>query len=107
MIMSTSIASAELKAKLSKDKVCLLDVRRKADYEKSPAMIESAVWRDPEQVEEWGKLLPRDRDLVVYCVKGGSVSQSVAAALQESHPGVRFLEGGILGWPGGLCPNAA
>lgn len=99
--MSMSIASAELKAKLSKDKVCLLDVRRKADYEKSPAMIEGAVWRDPEKVEEWSKVLPKDQELVVYCVKGGSVSQSVAAALQESHPGVKFLEGGILGWPDG------
>jgi rhodanese-related sulfurtransferase len=99
MIMSTSIGSAELKAKLFKDKVCLLDVRRKADYEKSPAMIEGAVWRDPEKVEEWSKVLPKDQDVVIYCVKGGSVSQSVVAALQKSHPEVKFLEGGILGWP--------
>ena len=44
---------------------------------------------------------PKDQELVVYCVKGGSVSQSVADALQESHPGAKFLEGGILGWPDG------
>lgn len=99
--MSTSIAAAELKNKLSQKTVCLLDVRRKADFEKSPETIEGAVWHDPENVVEWGKTLPKDQELVVYCVKGGSVSQSVADALQESHPDVKFLEGGILGWPDG------
>ncbi len=99
--MSTSIAAAELKNKLSQKKVCLLDVRRKADFEKSPETIEGAVWHDPENVVEWGKTLPKDQELVVYCVKGGSVSQLVADALQESHPDVKFLEGGILGWPDG------
>ena len=100
--MSTSIAASELKDKLSqKKKVCLLDVRRKVDFEKSPETIGGALWHDPEKVEEWSKTLPEDQELVVYCVKGGSVSQSVADALQESHPGVKFLAGGILGWPDG------
>lgn len=100
--MSTSITSAELKDTLSaKKQVCLLDVRRKADFEKSPETIEGATWHDPENVGEWAKTLPKDQEVVVYCVKGGSVSQSVADFLQESHPSVRFLEGGILGWPDG------
>jgi rhodanese-related sulfurtransferase len=97
--MIASITSAELKNKLSeRKKVCVLDVRRKVDYEKMPATIAGAVWYDPEKIEEWGKALPKNQELVVYCVRGGSVSQSVATTLQECHPGVRFLEGGILGW---------
>ena len=97
--MTASITSAELKNKLSeRKKLCVLDVRRKDDYEKMPVTIEGAVWHDPEKVEEWSKALPKDQELVVYCVRGGSVSQSVATSLQEYHPGVRFLEGGILGW---------
>jgi len=96
--MSTSIAAAELKDKLSQNKVCLIDVRRKSDYEKSPEMIEGATWYDLENVEEWGRTLPKNQELVVYCVKGGSVSQSVAASLKASRPDVRFLAGGILGW---------
>jgi rhodanese-related sulfurtransferase len=98
MIMSTSITPTELKDRLSQKKVCLLDVRRKADFEKSPYTLEGAVWQDPENVQEWSKTLPRDQELIVYCVRGGSVSQSVADALQETHHDVRFLEGGILGW---------
>ncbi|MBU1565956.1 MAG: sulfurtransferase [Proteobacteria bacterium] len=76
----------------------IIDVRRKADFEQSPKTIAGAVWQDPENVATWSKTLPKDEDLVVYCVKGGSVSQSVALALKESNPKVRFLEGGILGW---------
>jgi rhodanese-related sulfurtransferase len=97
--MTTSITSTELKDTLIKKKnVCVIDVRRKADYEKSPEMIAGATWHDPEKVTEWSKTLPKDQELVVYCVRGGSVSQGVATALQESHPAARFLEGGILGW---------
>ncbi len=96
--MSTSITPTELKDKLSQKKVCLLDVRRKADFEKSPDTIEGAVWQDPENVQEWSKTLPKDHEVVVYCVKGGSVSQSVAEALQKTDHDVHFLEGGILGW---------
>ncbi|MCP4338230.1 MAG: hypothetical protein GY799_04935 [Desulfobulbaceae bacterium] len=45
-------------------------------------------------------MLP-DQEVIVYCVKGGSVSQSVADALGKNHPGVHFLEGGILKWQDG------
>lgn len=97
--MTAAITSMELKDTLEKNiKVRVIDVRRKADFEKSPKTIAGAVWQDPENVAEWSKTLPKDQDLVVYCVRGGSVSQGVATTLKESHPMVRFLEGGILGW---------
>ncbi len=99
--MTTAITSTELKDSLAKNtNIRIIDVRRKADFDSSPATIAGAVWQDPENVAEWSKSLPKDHDLVVYCVKGGSVSQSVATALKESHPTVRYLEGGILGWVG-------
>ena len=97
--MTTPITSKELKDTLAqKNDIRVIDVRRTADFERSPATIAGAVWQDPEKIAEWSKTLPKDQELVVYCVKGGSVSQGVATALQKSHPTVRFLEGGILGW---------
>lgn len=97
--MTTSINAAELKEELkSNQNIRLLDVRRKADYDQSSETIAGATWHDPDQVAEWARTLPADSDLIVYCVRGGSVSQSVARTLQESHPKVRFLEGGIIGW---------
>jgi len=97
--MTTSITATELQERLNSEKgICLLDVRRRADYEQSPETIAGAAWHDPEQVAEWGPSLSAGKELVVYCVRGGSVSQSVAKALQENHPNVRYLEGGIIGW---------
>ena len=97
--MATTITATELNEKLTKKgDIQIIDVRRKADYEKSPDMIPGADWQDPEKIAEWSKTLPKDKEVVVYCVKGGAVSQSVASSLQEINPNVRFLEGGILGW---------
>jgi rhodanese-related sulfurtransferase len=99
--MANSITAEELKNLLASDqKPAVFDVRRKSDYEAAPQTINSAAWLDPEKADEWKDEIPRDRPVVVYCVKGGSVSQSVADRLQQNHPGVRFLEGGIKAWAG-------
>ena len=99
--MSAAITSRELKDTLAKNSnVRVIDVRRKADFDKSPETIAGAVWQDPEKVAEWSKALAKDQGVVVYCVRGGSVSQGVATALEASHPKVQFLEGGIVGWEG-------
>ncbi len=95
--MTATITATELKTSLAqKNHIQVIDVRRKADFEKSPETIAGAVWQDPENVAEWSKTLPKGQDLVVYCVRGGSVSQGVATALKENHPTVRFLDGGIV-----------
>lgn len=100
--MATAITISELRSRIDEGtKPCVIDVRRKADYEKSPEMIAEARWKDPEKVAEWGAKLPPGQEVIVYCVKGGPVSQSVADALEENHPGARFLEGGILKWQDG------
>jgi rhodanese-related sulfurtransferase len=97
--MADSITPEELKALLGSDrKPALFDVRRKADFEAAPKKIASAARRDPEEVDEWSSEIAEDRPVIVYCVKGGSVSQSIADRLQRNHPDVRFLQGGIKAW---------
>jgi rhodanese-related sulfurtransferase len=97
--MKKAIDAATLKAQLEKeDRPALLDVRRKADYETTPQKIPGAVWLDPEQIDQWSRDLAADRKAVVYCVKGGSVSQSVAETLQEQGIEVKYLEGGLKAW---------
>lgn len=71
---------------------------RKVDFEGAPKKIGGASWVDPEKADEWSAELPQDRPVVVYCVKGGSVSQSIADRLQQSHSDVKFLQGGIKAW---------
>jgi rhodanese-related sulfurtransferase len=97
--MADSITTDELKALMSSNqKPALFDVRRKADFDAAPKKIKSAVRLDPEKVDEWIADVPQDGPVVVYCVKGGSVSQSIAARLQQGNHDVRFLQGGIKAW---------
>ena len=97
--MANSLSVTDLQAILTTDRsVCILDIRRRADFDAAPQRIPSAQWHDPEQTEDWIPTLPSDRDLVVYCVKGGGVSQSVAERLEDQKFRVKFLEGGLKAW---------
>ena len=97
--MADSVTPKELETLIGSDRQpALFDVRRKADFEAAPKKIENAVWLDPEKADDWIAEVPRDRPVVVYCVKGGSVSQSIADRLQQDHPDVKFLQGGIKAW---------
>ena len=82
----------------NKEPMTLLDVRRKADYQANPNTIKGAVWRDPEKIDDWVKDLPVGKRAVVYCVKGGSVSQSVTDRLRGEKFDAVFLEGGLKHW---------
>jgi rhodanese-related sulfurtransferase len=79
----------------TENKVTLLDVRRKEDYEKSPEGIGAAPWHDPSAVAEWVHTLPKEQEVVIYCVRGGSVSQSVQKQLAEAGVKAKYLEGGL------------
>ncbi|MCU0563570.1 MAG: thiosulfate sulfurtransferase GlpE [Desulfobacterales bacterium] len=96
--MTTTLPPDELDQLLKAGGVLLLDVRRKTDRDADPAGIPGAEWRDPEAASDWRENLPRDRPVVVYCVRGGSVSRSVTAALSEAGVRTGYLEGGIEAW---------
>ncbi len=96
--MNRTIAPNDLKSLLEKQTVTLLDVRRKADYEVSDAKLPGARWLDPEQLSEWSRSISKDRDVVLYCVRGGAVSNSVVDALRVLGVKARFIEGGIEAW---------
>lgn len=76
----------------------ILDVRRTADHAASAEQIAGANWKDPEQLADWADSLPQDRDIVLYCVRGGGVSNSVVDALQAKGLKARFIEGGFEAW---------
>jgi len=97
--MTHTIDINELKALLeSNEPITLLDVRRKADYQADPNTIKGALWRDPEKIGDWSKQLPAGQRTVVYCVKGGSVSQSVMDRLRGDGVDAVFLDGGLKNW---------
>ncbi|TSA22699.1 MAG: sulfurtransferase [Betaproteobacteria bacterium] len=76
----------------------LLDVRRADDMKASTEHLAGAHWQDPTQIAEWADTLPKDQEIVLYCVRGGAVSNSVVDTLQAKGLRARFIEGGIEGW---------
>jgi rhodanese-related sulfurtransferase len=76
----------------------LIDVRRAADRDASNEQIPGALWHDPEKIGDWSAALPGNKEIVLYCVRGGSVSNSVADTLRFQGLDAGFIEGGIEGW---------
>lgn len=83
---------------LNPDDVLVLDVRREADYAASNETIPGAFWKNPEKIDAWITALPKTKDVVIYCVRGGAVSNSVVERLQAEGVQARFVEGGIEGY---------
>jgi rhodanese-related sulfurtransferase len=78
--------------------VVLIDVRRKDDYNADPQMIPNAAWRDPNLVTQWSDELPKDKEVVVYCVRGGSVSNAVLDHLLAKSVKACYIQGGMTAW---------
>lgn len=83
-------------AELDPDATLVFDVRREADYAASGETIPGAMWKNPEKIDAWVGAIPRTLDVVVYCARGGSVSNSVVDRLHaEGVVKARFIEGGL------------
>ena len=76
----------------------VLDVRRAGMFDKAEALIPGAQWRDPAAVASWARDVPRDKEIVVYCVYGHEVGRATALRLRAQGVKARFLRGGIDGW---------
>ena len=105
--MSRTINPNDLKPLVEKKSVTVLDVRRQNDLDADPAKLPGAEWKNPEQMAEWGKALPKDKEVVIYCARGGSVSNAVLDSLLGQGVKARFIEGGIEAWKAAGGPTIA
>lgn len=97
--MNRTISPAELRQLLSiRKNVLLLDVRRRGEYDTDGQKIPGAAWLDPERLAQWSTALPLDRQIVVYCARGESMSNSIVDQLQAKGIKACFIEGGIEAW---------
>ncbi|MHB8843344.1 MAG: rhodanese-like domain-containing protein [Nitrospirota bacterium] len=92
--MKRTITPGELQERPSEFTV--IDVRRKTDFDGS--VILNAEWHDPDAIGEWVKSLPTEKEIVLYCARGGSVSNKVLDSLLSLNINARYIEGGIEGW---------
>lgn len=78
-----------------KDSATILDVRRQEDYEQSDETISGSLWKNPSLIDEWIDEVPKDKKVVIYCLRGGGVSNSVVDRLQAEGIDASYIEGGI------------
>jgi rhodanese-related sulfurtransferase len=76
----------------------LIDVRKNAAFIQASNILPGALRRDPMQVNLWAGTLPPASTVLVYCVHGHEVSQSVTQVLRERGIDAHFLHGGIESW---------
>jgi rhodanese-related sulfurtransferase len=96
--MMSKITCDELLKLQREREFTLLDVRVLDVKAAEPLSIAGAVWRDPEHIDTWINAVSKDLPVVVFCAHGRSVSQSVAARLNQDQLEVRYLEGGLAAW---------
>jgi rhodanese-related sulfurtransferase len=75
----------------------VLDVRRDNDYNTPGDIVPGAQWKDPTKIDDWITSVPKDKQVVIYCVRGGGVSNSVLDRLHADGIDARYIEGGIEG----------
>jgi len=106
--MRRTLSPTEMKAALDKHQdLLLIDVRRKNDYAADNHSIAGALWRNPDDVAHWSSDLPKNREIVVYCVRGGCVSNTIVDHLQGKQLPARYIEGGIEAWKNAGGPTVA
>ena len=94
-----SISIEELTAQLTKgEPVQVLDARPRHHISRTVDLMEGAVWRDPDRVEEWIGELSREQPVAVYCAYGFHVGCNVTRTLRERGYDARFIRGGVSAW---------
>ena len=102
-----SMSVEELAAQLAKGQpVQVLDARPRHHISRNVDLMEGAVWRDPDQVEEWIGQLSPDQPVAVYCAYGFHVGCNVAKTLRERGFDARYIRGGVSAWYAAGGPRA-
>jgi len=91
------IDSESLHGRLATDRdLLLVDIRTPAEVSQGaiPGAMELPMHLIPLRMSE----LPKDKDVVLYCRSGARSYQACAYLLQQGHPRVLNLRGGIIAW---------
>jgi len=89
----------EVKAMLdSGERVQIIDARPRHYTTRAQDIMDGAVWRDPERLDEWIGELSKTDPVVTYCVYGFHVGCETAIALRKAGFDARYMAGGHYAW---------
>jgi len=94
-----SITAEEIKAMLdSGTPVQIIDTRPKHYSTRAQDMMEGAIWRDPERVNDWIGELSKETPVVTFCVYGFHIGCETAVTLRKAGFDARYMAGGHYAW---------
>jgi Fe-Mn family superoxide dismutase len=79
-------------------RVQVIDTRPRHYATRAQDIVDGAVWRDPERLEEWIGTLSKDAPVVTFCVYGFHIGCQTAAALRAAGFDARYMAGGHYAW---------
>jgi superoxide dismutase, Fe-Mn family len=80
------------------ERVQVIDARPRSYISRQQDIMEGAVWRDPERLDEWIGTLSTSEPVVVFCAYGFHVGCKMAGALREAGFDARYMKGGHSAW---------
>jgi superoxide dismutase, Fe-Mn family len=78
--------------------VQIIDTRPKHYSSRAQDIMEGAVWRDPERLDEWIGELSKTEPVVTFCVYGFHIGCETAATLRKAGYDARYMAGGHFAW---------
>jgi Fe-Mn family superoxide dismutase len=76
----------------------IIDTRPRHYSTRAQDMMEGAVWRDPERVDEWIGELSKTDPVVTFCVYGFHIGCETAETLRKAGFDARYMAGGHYAW---------
>lgn len=93
------ISHADMKKVLERpDGAVILDLRRNADYDKDTLTMPAARRFDPDKIAEWSGTLPKDKEILLFCAHGRSISDASVDYLTKNGYKARLVAGGFDSW---------
>jgi Fe-Mn family superoxide dismutase len=94
-----AISPEEVKAMLEQgEDVQIIDARPRHYTTRATDIMEGAVWRDPERLDEWIGELSKEKPVVTYCVYGFHIGCQTAGTLRKAGFDARYMAGGHYAW---------
>jgi superoxide dismutase, Fe-Mn family len=94
-----AVAVEEVKAMLdSGQPVQIVDARPRHYVSRQQDIMEGAVWRDPELIDDWMGELSKTDPVVAYCVYGFATGCQTVLALRNAGFNASYMTSGHYGW---------
>jgi Fe-Mn family superoxide dismutase len=81
----------------------IIDARPRHYTTRAQDIMEGAVWRDPERLDDWIGELSKEQPVVTYCVYGFHIGCETAITLRKAGFDARYMAGGHYGWKAAGC----